>query len=292
MKILHGWIAQHERFDNASTQGIRVLRIGVAGILLLQLGLMLGDIQFLYLGGLSRPEVLSAMPILGMISQWTSLSAPSVLAGVFLVYGAALLGILLNEDARPSAAIALVSHLIWVNSAPFSTYGVDTFARFALFSLCFASGRPRPGGQARLMGLVTMFLAIVYGSAGVHKALGPEWWSGESIHRMLYFQHPEWGTAFAQMPWLLQAFSIGTVLLDLLWPVLIAFRPTRQPLLLVTILMHLGILASLHLVSFAGIMIVLNAAVLTASVAQEGWVLPRLRRNRHMVCERMEVNGV
>lgn len=282
-----------DREANALRRALDVFRIGVAGALLCQLAMLWPDLPDIYLGGVARPEVLETSVVLTAISRVSGLNPATVLLGIFLLYGAALVGILANKGARAAAIVALLCHFVWVNSAPCSSYGVDSFARVSLFLLCLAPSR-NVRGVAQVMLLLVAFLSIVYGSAGIHKSLGPEWWSGESFHRMLYFQVPAWGDWVAHHPAVAVALSAGTVLLDLAWPLFIWIRPLRQPVLIVTILMHVGIVVTLGLVSFAAIMVVLNGAVLVYTLLAEGALLPfrRVRKKLEGKCETPAMSGV
>lgn len=240
---------------------------------------MWADLHHLFGGELYRPELVAhSARLLVPRSDWLApvLQALGLghVAPIYLVFGGyivALTCLLLGFLSRPAAWAALLFHVMWTASGPESNYGVDTFARIALFICAIAptgavfslDARRAPmwtseRAARRGLFLLQCLLAIAYGFSGYEKALGPDWWNGESIYRAMYLDSPHMAEFLTSVPFVAVFAGWGTLALEMGWPLLVWMRPTRRPLLVATMLMHLGILLTIHLVSFCAVMILLN----------------------------------
>ena len=100
--------------------------------------------------------------------------------------------------------------------------------------------------------LIQLHLVLIYGSAGLSKLMGTEWWNGTAMEMIILT--PEFRrfnlTWLAAYPALLNLATHGGVLLEIAFPVLIWIRKLR-PLLLVSVaLMHLAIDLCMGLTEF------------------------------------------
>src|SRR4029079_6029405 len=109
-------------------------------------------------------------------------------------YAGSLVSLALGFHARLSAFLAWGLHLGFMTSGFASFYGVDRLANTFLFYLfLFPSGRAWtfasrsassreketiPVGSLRVM---QVHLCVIYFAAGLDKAGGSEWWTGEAI---------------------------------------------------------------------------------------------------------------
>jgi hypothetical protein len=125
------------------------------------------------------------------------------------------------------------------------------------------SGAPVPTVAANLsLRLLQLHLVLVYGSAGLSKLMGPEWWNGTAVEMIILT--PEfrrfnlaWLTAY---PLVLNLATHAGLLLEIGYPVLIWVRKLRPLILASVILLHLGIDLLLGLTEFGLAMIAANLA--------------------------------
>ena len=123
------------------------------------------------------------------------------------------------------------------------------------------SNRANNGDAGRVPGwpllLMRWQVALIYLSSGLWKISYPMWRDGSAVHWALSLN------AFHRLPWpvpvewapFIAFLTWGTVLFELLFPVLVFFRPTRGPILLAGIGLHVGLWATLELGPFSYLMI-------------------------------------
>ena len=100
-------------------------------------------------------------------------------------------------------------------------------------------------------------IALIYLSSGLWKISYPMWRDGSAVHWALSLN------AFHRLPWpvpaewapLIALLTWGTVLFELLFPLLVIFRATRGPVLWGGIGLHVGLWATLELGPFSYLMI-------------------------------------
>ncbi len=155
--------------------------------------------------------------------------------------------------------------LLFVNRNPNLLNGGDDTMQVALFLLLLSpSGRAlsldswlrrrrkktlgpeyTPAWPVRL---IQIQLCLIYLTTGLVKIKGTglfqgTWWEGTSVHYVLnYVTMSRW--SFTQLPqpfWMTATLSYVSVWWEVLFPVLVLFRPTRTPALVFGLLFHLGI---------------------------------------------------
>ena len=238
--------------------------------------------------------VARALAPLGVSSQQT-------VAIMMVLHLAAALGLLAGFRTRTCAFVAWITHLTLIGTGAAYTYGLGKMLVIALFyCLVMPVGREwsldrklgkvpagEPGDDASLAVLVLrLHLCLIYAAAGVSKAVGEQWWSGDAVWRALSLpQFRQFDPApLAAWPLVLQALAVGAVVLQLVYPVLVWTR-LRVAVVVAAELMHLGIAIFLGLWLFSGVMFVLNAAAfgeaiwrrLGARLPQGGAVLAEKR---------------
>jgi hypothetical protein len=127
---------------------------------------------------------------------------------------------------------------------------------------------PMPTVSANLsLRMIQLHLALVYGSAGLSKLMGPEWWNGTALEMIILT--PEfhrfdlaWLAAF---PLLLNLGTHAGLLLEISYPVLVWVRPLRPLVLVAMALMHFGIDLLLGLTEFGLAMIAANLAFVSGT---------------------------
>ena len=269
--------------DARSYKPLAILRAGVALIVLVQLaflwparGLLLDD------NGLV-PWVLGEAlidPLMPRMSWVAAAVAPLGIGShgaVTLVLALQLaggVGLLLGWRTRICAAIVWLTHLAIIGSSPAYTYGLGKMLVIALFyCMVMPAGREWSldarrraaagvGDDASISILVLrLHMCIIYAAAGLSKAAGEQWWSGEAVWRALSLpQFRQFEPAFfGGFPLVLQAAAIASVVVQLLFPILVWTR-LRVLIVVLAETLHLGIAIFLGLWLFSALMIVLNAA--------------------------------
>lgn len=267
----------------ASPVPLAVFRIGIAAILLAQ-ALLLSSQAFrlfgssgILQGALAELTSVPGIPRLGMVSAFAArfgISEHACLAALGLAYTASLTWLMLGWRARAAALAAWLTHMTLMMSGSTTNYGVDQFTHIALFyliwmpaghalSLDAASGRVsgEPHWSAGLsLRVLQLHLCIVYLASGVEKALGDQWWSGEAIWRSLMLPvYNQYDFAWlARLPWLARLAGLGTLVVELGYPVFIWPKRTRLFWVALTLSLHAGIAVFLGLGLFAAVMMLLT----------------------------------
>lgn len=274
----------------ASPKPLAVLRIGVASVLLYQAVSLFSSVPTLFgPHGLIEWEALQAtgsfqldvggpfhLSNITRLAENFGLSAQMTVQSVFGLYIVALLGMLIGCQSRLSAATAFLMHLMLTSTAVATTYGIDQFARIALFySVVFPVGgclsidtwRKNISVDSSVTSrigirVLQLHMALMYLATGLHKASGPQWWDGEAIWRAITL--PQLATIdltwLADYPQLLIMIGWATLAAEVGYIIFAWHRRTRLLTVGAIISMHVGIALVLGLVSFAMIMIVLNIA--------------------------------
>lgn len=230
------------------------------------------------------PEILAArtsgvIPTLWDIHQFLSHFAAfefePLVYGFFYAQLLFLTFLGLGLFTRLSALLALIFHLVWVFSIEVMMYGVDFMTTICLFYMVvFPVGQHysldafhrgnwvgHPSHQGFNLTLFQVHFAIAYFFSGLAKALGVTWWNGEAVWKALqtnnYTDFTDPGI-WASFPGALQFAGIGTVFIEIAFPIGIALKKTRQVFLAVIILFHIAIGYLLGLYFFSAIMILIN----------------------------------
>ncbi len=226
------------------------------------------------------------MPRLSTVAAFFAhfgLSSRQTVTLVMGIHLAAAAGLLAGFMTRTCAVAAWITHLVLIGTGIAFTYGLGKLLVIALFYCVVmpvgrdwsVDRRRRGPGAAAVAGddaslsvlVLRLHLCIIYAAAGISKSMGEQWWSGDAIWRALslpQFQQFD-PSPLAQFPLLLQAVSVGAVVVQLAYPFLVWTR-ARFAVVVATELLHLGIAVFLGLWLFSGIMIVLNAAAFGESL--------------------------
>ena len=226
------------------------------------------------------------MPRLSTVAAFFALfglSSQQTVTLVMAIHLIAAAGLLVGLMTRTCAFAAWITHLVLIGTGVAFTYGLGKLLVIALFyCLVMPVGREwsvdhqrRPAGAAAAAGedaslsvlVLRLHLCIIYAAAGISKSMGEQWWSGDAIWRALALPQLQQfdPSPLLQYPFLLQAVSVGAMVVQLLYPILVWTR-LRFAIVVATELLHLGIAVFLGLWLFSGIMIVLNAAAFGESL--------------------------
>lgn len=261
------------------------LRIGTAVVGLVQLATVWSSLTMLFgnfglmqwrVIDVAREGVVPGLSGLAIALAPLGVSSATVVHAVFALYGCALVALGVGLKPRLAAATALASHIVASNSGALAVYGFDALIHVTLFYLVLmpSAGRwsvdlwrgatdssPTWVGRLGLRAL-QVHLCLVYLNAGVAKAQGDQWWSGEALWRAV--RSPQFEqldlSMLAEWPLLLQAGCWLTLLVECGYAFVIWVPSLRRPWLVATIGLHVGIGVFMGLWLFSALMIVLNLA--------------------------------
>lgn len=266
------------------------LRIGTAGIGLVQLVLVWSSLPLLFgnfglvqwrVVDVARDGVVPGLSGVAIALAPLGVSSATVVRAAFALYGCALVALALGFRPRLAAAVALLSHVIASNSGALAVYGFDALMHAALFYLVLTpsagmwsvdrwrgvvDASPTWLGRLGLRAL-QVHLCLVYLNAGIAKAQGSQWWSGEALWRAL--RSPQFEqldvSRLAEWPLLLQAGCWLTLLLECGYAFAVWVPQLRRWWLLAIVGLHVGIAVLMGLWLFSALMIVLNVSCFWAS---------------------------
>lgn len=234
---------------------------------------------------ITRATLDSSLPHLGNITLWLArwqVTPHGTVVLVLGVYCTALCLVAAGILTRSVALLAWLLELIMMHTGAGTLYGMDYFTHIGLFylvimpssdrlSLPVALGR-RPRYQTVSAGVTRRMLqlqmALIYGSSGIEKSLGPQWWNGEAIWRSMTLPvfHVFDLTWLASVPWLPMMIGWSVLLTEGGYLVAMWFRRTRLPWFCAIVGMHLGIGLFMGMWVFAAVMITLNIGAFGAEV--------------------------
>jgi len=220
--------------------------------------------------------------------QPAGVGADASVTVLLLVHAAAAAMLLVGYRTRGAAIATWLTFLPFKNTGVLFTYGFGALLLIGLFwcifmpvgrawSLDARAGRASGDDESVSLSVVVLriHLCIVYAAAGISKAVGEQWWTGDAVWRALslpQFQQFDPAPLLGFTP-LLQAAAIGSVLLQLFYPVLVWTR-LRALAVLFTELLHLGIAVFLGLWLFSLVMVFFNAGAFGETLwrAYRKWV--------------------
>lgn len=210
-----------------------------------------------------------------LINKYAAIGFQTVANTIAIIYIISLISLALGLMSKISAAIALLTHLVLMQSINIFIYGVDFMTTICLFYLLiFPVGKyhsldnyflkksnPEIFDHGIFLRLFQIHWCLAYFFSGLSKALGPTWWNGEAIWKALnsYNQasliNPE---LWVHYPFIITFLGISTVLLELLFPIGVSVKNLRKTWIVSIILMHIAIGALLGLYFFSIVMILIN----------------------------------
>jgi len=283
-----GWhrsVGSDTWFRPVSARPLAGLRVGLPLLLLFHLLWLSNDILSLHgsrgiipweLTDLLRDPWVPGLPTLAKAVLPLGVSEHTAIILLLSGYAGSLLSLALGFHPRLSAFLAWGLHLSFMTSGFASFYGVDQLANTFLFYLflfpsgrawAFASGPASsrregtiPVGCLRVMQL---HLCAIYLGAGLHKAMGRQWWNGEAIWQVV--SQPDFSTFnltwLARSPWIPMLAGWGTVVVEIGYVFFIWPRRTRKAWCFATIGLHLCMGLFMGLVFFSSLMTLLTACL-------------------------------
>jgi hypothetical protein len=111
--------------------------------------------------------------------------------------------------------------------------------------------------------VMQLHLCAIYLDAGLHKAMGRQWWNGEAIWQVV--SQPDFSTFdlswLARSPWIPRLAGWGTLVVEIGYLFLVWPRRTRKVWCFATIGLHLCMGLFMGLVFFSSLMILLTTCL-------------------------------
>ena len=300
-RLLTGWSTFW--FAPTDARTLAAMRISLAVLLLASHALMFPDLVLLFsdAGPVTTEAVLEGVNYV----RWTYLDGQTEPGVLLALHGLAMLpmvGLLVGWQSRWMALLVLLVQIAIHHRAPWAQHGGDRVLRISTLALLLApcgaawsvdAWRARRRAAARGEGpssplvpvtthrLVQIQTCIVYLFTGLEKVVGGSWQRGDALYYALSLR------TFQRLPALTEAL-LGSGLVQLLlklltwltlgWELafaaLVLWRPTRRAALLIGVLLHVGIAASMMVGSFSFAMVWCYLAFLEADTLRR-WL--RLR---------------
>jgi hypothetical protein len=265
------------------------LRIGTALVLLAKAWCEGHDLLLIYGENALLPwsiadyasfAIYPKLSVMARFLGWTGANSDAAVVILFSAYVLLLISMLLGWSTRFASFGAWFLHLAFVGSGYRSQYGLDCFATIALFYCMVTPTEARLSLDARQrtskrscleirlwLGLIQAHMCVVYLSAFVAKARGPEWWNGESIWRAVMQPQFHNFVDYSQLafyPWVAVLMGWLTLIVEGGYALFVWIPWTRRIWLALTLLLHISIGIFLNLYLFSAIMIVLNLSAFGA----------------------------
>jgi hypothetical protein len=232
-----------------------------------------GFIQWAITRG-NMPEWLPHIGNLSLLLEPCGITPDQTVYIVLSVHVLSLFAMLVGILGRTMAIVAWCTDFLLMHASGGLLYGMDYFSHIALF-YCVIMPTSRGVSLANTFGwvkcdplisagvtrkMLQFQMAIIYVSSGIEKAIGVEWWTGESIWRALTLPiFSNWNVAWlAHLPWIAATVGWSVLIIECGYGIAMYFQRTRALWLTVTVAMHLGIGLLMGMWLFALIMIVLN----------------------------------
>ena len=254
-------------FENECDARIRVLRVALAGLLLVFYLNVLPDFKMLYTeDGILRAGLIEdVFPMTGRFSVFNYFTSDRAIYFSYGLLMVSFLSMVLGFLPRISAIVAFLLHISFIHRNVTAVFGIDLIATFFLLYLCLTNTPKRGVQQSEFsrtlqsiaLRLVQIQLCIVYAFSGWEKLKGGSWWRGDALWYVL--SNPQlarldfsWTASF---PALLALMTYSTLLWEMYFPVLIWFPKLRRSMLIGGVMLHGGIALLISLPFFSLIML-------------------------------------
>jgi hypothetical protein len=246
-------LSQDPEANGSNCQALALLRIGVALCVLFQCYALapkfseaFGD-DALFSASLNGQFIHPWTPSIDRLAPMMAsvgVSRSVILRTIFVAMTGAAHFLLLGVWPRTSALIAWATHFVLKSADTLSAYGAYEFVNITLFYCavlptgCIWVLGKRAQSDLFLTSLgirvLRLHVGIIYGAAGIEKACGEQWWTGEAVWRALaregFRAHAIVDLSrLAHAPAFLVAIGWITVLLELLYPLALYSRMFSLP---------------------------------------------------------------
>jgi hypothetical protein len=288
MKTLNLIYTKTENFffkrDN-QTEFLSFFRVSIGIIILLQFVAVMPDFDKLFSSNsiipqdimnvftpdwlITFPKIISFLSSSG-IEEATTITITKVSFVTLCIF------IITGFYSRASSFLLLLLQVALLKGSSFFAYGADFFTSMSLFYLILFPAdnsfslknlifnrNPVTINLTPVKRLFQIHISIAYFFSGLDKALGFNWWNGESIWKAIHLPYSNRDlsidfTWLAEHSYLLVLIGWGTILIEMCYPFFIWYKPTQKTWLFLTVSMHIGIALVLNLYYFSAIMIIWN----------------------------------
>lgn len=288
MKNLNAFYTKIENFffrqDN-QTEFLSFFRIAIGIVILLQFAAVLPDFEKLFssnsiipqdIMSVFTPDWLITFSKIVSFLQTLGIEESATMAITKVSFITLCILIITGFYSRISALLLLILQIALLKGSSFFAYGADFFTSMSLFYLIlfpadqhfslrnFIFGR-KPGHSniTPVKRLFQIHISIAYFFSGLDKALGFNWWNGESIWKAIHlpYSNRDLNIDFSWLiehSYLISLIGWSTIIIEICYPFFIWYKPTQKTWLFFTVSMHIGIALVLNLYYFSAIMIVWN----------------------------------
>ena len=285
LNLIYGKIESFFFKHDHQTEFLSFFRLSIGIIILLQFMAVIADFDTLFssssiipqdIMNVFTPDWLITFPkIITFLYSFGIQESTTVIAfkAIFITL---CIFIITGFYSRISAFLLLLLQIALLKGSSFFAYGADFFTSMSLFYLtlfpCDNSfslknvifgKKPKDINITPVKRLFQIHISIAYFFSGLDKALGFNWWNGESIWKAIHlpYSNRDLNIDFswlAEHHYLLIIIGWSTILVEMCYPFFIWYKPTQKAWLFFTVAMHLGIAIVLNLYYFSAIMIVWN----------------------------------
>ena len=261
-----------------------LLRIGLGCLILIKLIAIQGNVLDFYGNDSFIPTEISNVLIVedsftlpyiyANLPIQEAISEAGFIKMIFNIHIIFLLFFVFGFFTKVSSFITFTLNLVFCLTGHLFSYGVDGFITILLFYSLLANtnnilsidkqlgifqGNKFSISNVFILRALQIHLCFIYFFAGTAKAVGINWWNGESIWRSLHIDSVSFNIDFlSNFPLLLTILGISALLLDILYCIFIWISRTRKITLTLTLLMHIFIGVVLGLPLFASVMMLFN----------------------------------
>lgn len=288
MKKLNILYAKVENFffrqDN-KTEFLSFFRVAIGAVILLQFIAVLPDFDTLFssssiipqdIMSVFTPDWLITFPKMVSFLQNYGIEESTTIVITKISFITLCIFIITGFYSRISAFLLLILQIALLKGSSFFAYGADFFTSMSLFYLILFPADQhfslrnlifsRTIGDINIMPVKRLFqihISMAYFFSGLDKALGFNWWNGESIWKAIHLPYCNrdlnidfsWLTEHS---YILSFIGWSTIIIEMCYPFFIWYKPTQKTWLFLTVSMHIGIALVLNLYYFSAIMIVWN----------------------------------
>jgi len=246
---------------------LRILTISTLAFIVMICFVIDGEVLFgeggIINGGINEADLSSFQLSIYKLSALSGLGQLLILKILILTFALAYFVILTDQYVVLSSIVMWFVFWIICNSGIGFVYGADFFVIFLLYyNIILSVFRNNSKVYRNLILILQLQLCVVYFFAGFGKMVGANWWDGNALWAVINVYSVDFikdnAEIFLDWSLIIKALSIGTILLELLYPILIFYKRTRKIALFSVIAMHLGIGIVIGLYTFSVVMISMN----------------------------------
>lgn len=271
--------------EDNQTEFLSFFRITIAAVILLQFVAVLTDFGRLFSSssiipqdvmGVFTPEWMITFSKIVSFLQSFGIEENTTIVITKIVFITLCIFIITGFYSRIAAILLLILQIALLKGSSFFAYGADFFTSMSLFYLILFpadqyfslrnyifSKKPGDINFTPVKRLFQVHISIAYFFSGLDKALGFNWWNGESIWKAIHlpYSNRDLNIDFswlAEHSYILNFIGWSTIIIEIGYPFFIWYKPTQKTWLFLTVSMHIGIALILNLYYFSAIMIVWN----------------------------------